>query len=75
MKDKENGWYEIEVASTTFRTYEVKAESATIACDIALSEVDADWTISKAWKENADVISCDSFTYDEHGNKVVIKSY
>lgn len=75
MKTKENQWYEIEVASTTYRTYQVKAESPDKAHDIALAEMDADWEISKAWKQNAEVISCDPFSYDEDGNKVVGTSH
>ena len=51
-------WYEIEVASTTYRTYQVKAESPDKANEIALAEMDADWEISKAWKQNAEVVYC-----------------
>ena len=51
-------WYEIEVASTTYRTYQVKAESPAKANEIALAEMDADWEISKAWKQNAEVVYC-----------------
>ena len=52
-------WFEIEVASTTYRTYQVKSESADKAQDIALAEMDADWEISKAWKQNAEVVRCE----------------
>ena len=51
-------WYEIEIASTTYRTYQVKAESPDKANEIALAEMDADWEISKAWKQNAEVVYC-----------------
>ena len=51
-------WFEIEVASTTYRTYQVKAESPDKANEIALAEMDADWEISKAWKQNAEVVYC-----------------
>lgn len=51
--------YEIEIGSTTYRTYEVKAESPQKAQEIALSEMDADWEISKAWKQNAEVVFCE----------------
>ena len=51
-------WFEIEVASTTYRTYQVKAESPAKANEIALAEMDADWEISKAWKQNAEVVYC-----------------
>ena len=57
-KKMKTQWFEIEVASTTYRTYQVKAESANKANEIALAEMDADWEISKAWKENAEVVSC-----------------
>jgi len=52
-------WFEIEVASTTYRTYQVKAESPDKANEIALAEMDADWEISKAWKQNAEVVYCE----------------
>ena len=52
-------WYEIEIASTTYRTYQVKAESPDKANEIALAEMDADWEISKAWKQNAEVVFCE----------------
>ena len=51
-------WFEIEIASTTYRTYQVSAESADKANEIALAEMDADWEISKAWKQNAEVVYC-----------------
>ena len=56
---KETQWFEIEVASTTYPTYQVKAESPDKANEIALSEMDADWEISKAWKQNAEVVRCE----------------
>ena len=51
--------YEIEIGSTTYRTYEVKAESPQKAQEIALNEMDADYEISKAWKQNAEVVFCE----------------
>lgn len=71
-KQTEYNWFEIDVASTTYRTYQVKAESPSKACEIAMAEMDADWEISKAWKQNAEVVSCDPFTYDEDGNKIAL---
>ena len=47
--------YEIEIASTTYRTYFIDAESQDEAETRAFEEVDADWEISKAWKQNAEV--------------------
>ena len=47
--------YEIEIASTTYRTYFIDAESQDEAETRVFQEVDADWEISKAWKQNAEV--------------------
>ena len=40
---------------TTYRTYFIDAESADDAIDRAFEEVDADWEISKVWRQNAEV--------------------
>jgi hypothetical protein len=55
MKTK---WYEVEIRSTTYRTYDIKAESKEKAEELALDEVDVDWEISKAWKQGAEVEHC-----------------
>lgn len=47
--------YEIEIASTTYRTYHIDAESQEEAERRAFEEVDADWEISKAWRQNAEI--------------------
>ena len=47
--------YEIEIASTTYRTYFIDSESKDDAVSRAFDEVDADWEISKTWKQNAEV--------------------
>jgi len=47
--------FEIEIASTTYRTYFIDAESQDEAEKRAFEELDADWEISKAWKQNAEV--------------------
>jgi hypothetical protein len=47
--------YEIEIASTTYRTYFIDAESQDEAETRAFEEVDADWEISKAWRQNAEI--------------------
>jgi len=52
MKTK---WYQIEISSTTYRTYDIKAESKEKAEELALDAVDEDWEISKAWKQNAEI--------------------
>ena len=51
--------YEVEIASTTYRTYYVDAESPKEAQNRAFEELDADWEISKAWKQNAEVVFCE----------------
>jgi len=48
--------YTIEIGSTTYRTYEIEAESRHKAKEMALNEMDADYEISKAWKQNAEVV-------------------
>lgn len=47
--------FEIEIASTTYRTYLIDAESQDEAETRAFEEVDADWEISKAWRQNAEI--------------------
>jgi len=47
--------FEIEIASTTYRTYFIDSESKDDAVSRAFDEMDADWEISKAWKQNAEV--------------------
>ena len=47
--------YEIELASTTYRTYYIDAESQDEAETRLFQEVDADWEISKAWRQNAEI--------------------
>lgn len=47
--------FEIEIASTTYRTYFIDAESQDEAETRAFEEVDADWEISKAWRQNAEI--------------------
>ena len=47
--------YEIEIGSTTYRTYFIDSESKDDAVSRAFDEMEADWEISKAWKQNAEV--------------------
>jgi hypothetical protein len=47
--------FEIEIASTTYRTYFIDSESKDDAVSRAFDEMESDWEISKAWKENAEV--------------------
>jgi len=55
---KEKKLFEVEFASTTYRTFEVEADSPAKAQDIAFSQLDEDYNISRAWKEEAQVVSC-----------------
>jgi hypothetical protein len=52
MKTKK---YEVEIGSTTYRTYYITAESAEKAEEMAFSEMEADWEIPSAWKQNSDL--------------------
>ena len=52
MKTKK---YEVEIMGTTYRTYYITAESQEKAEEMAFEEVDADWEISKVWKQNAEL--------------------
>ena len=51
--------YEVEMASTTYRTFEIVADSPEDAQKKAFAQLDADWEISKAWKQNAEVVFCE----------------
>ena len=72
MKTK---FYEIEIGSTTYRTWKIPSESAKKAQEIALAEMDADWEISSEWKQGADIESCEPFYIDEHGVKIIGTSH
>jgi hypothetical protein len=72
MKTK---WYEIEVASKTYRTYQIKAESIQKAKQLALSAVDEDWEISGAWKQGAEVESCQQLVLNKDGNMTTDTSH
>lgn len=50
MKTKK---YEVEITGTTCRTYFITAESAEKAEEIAWEEMDTDWEIPSAWKQNS----------------------
>lgn len=64
-------WYEVEVKGTTYRTYDIKAESKEEAEQMALDAVDEDWEISKAWKQSAEVESCEKYQINEDGVKII----
>jgi hypothetical protein len=71
MKKEKTKWYEVEIKGTTYRTYDIKAESKEKAEELALSAVDEDWEISKAWKRNAEVESCEKYKIDKDGVKII----
>jgi len=62
--------YEIELMATTYRTYEVEAESPEQAQDIAFSELDEDHMISTAWKEEAKLSYCEEIKEDSELDKL-----
>ena len=68
MKTK---WYQVEIKGTTYRTYDIKAESKEKAEELALDAVDEDWEISEEWKRNAEVESCDKYKIDKDGVKII----
>jgi len=68
MKTK---WYQVEVKGTTYRTYDIKAESKKKAEHLALLAVDEDWEISKAWKQSAEVEYCEKFKFNKDGVKII----
>ena len=47
--------FEIEIKSVTYRTWFIDSESKDDAVSRAFDEMEADWEISKAWKQNAEV--------------------
>ena len=68
MKTK---WYEVEVMGTTYRTYDIKAESKEKAEELALEAVDEDWEISKSWKQSAEISYCEKYKINKDGVKIV----
>mgnify|MGYP001376124250 CR=1 FL=1 len=72
MKTK---FYQVEMASTTYRTRDVQAESSKKAQEIAWEEMDSDWEIDSEWKRGADIESCEPFCIDEHGVKIIGTSH
>ena len=64
--------YEIEIGSTTYRTYYITAESQEEAEELALEEVAIDFEISKAWAENAEVtcVKGEPVKFDREGKRL-----
>jgi hypothetical protein len=54
-----NKKYEIEIASTTYRTYDIDAESEDVAIDKAFELIDVDSEISREWKDGAVLSYCE----------------
>ena len=51
----EKKFYEVEFSSTTYRTYEVEAESEEEAEEIANDDMYNDCDASEGWKQSADI--------------------
>jgi hypothetical protein len=51
--------YEVEIVGTTYRTYFINSESEDDAVSRAFDEMESDWEISKAWKQNAELSFCE----------------
>ena len=68
MKTK---WYEVEIIGSTCRTYDIKAESAEKAEELAFHAVEEDWEISKAWKQSAELSYLEEYTIDKDGVKIL----
>ena len=62
--------FEIEIASTTYRTYFIDSESKDDAVSRAFDEMEADWEISKAWKQNAEVAFAEEQEKDSELDKL-----
>jgi hypothetical protein len=62
--------FEIEIGSTTYRTYFIDSESKDDAVSRAFDEMEADWEISKAWKQNAEVSFCEEQEKDSELDKL-----
>lgn len=60
--------YEVEMSSTTYRTFEVEADSPEDAQNIAFAQLDEDYMISTAWKEGASVVACNPLGGTSHMN-------
>jgi len=68
MKTK---WYEVEIIGSTCRTYDIKAESAEEAEELAFDAVAEDWEISKAWKQSAELSYVEEYTINKDGVKII----
>ena len=67
MKTKK---YEVEIVGATARTYFITAESAEKAQDIAFLEMEADWEIPSAWKQNSELSYIEEVEEDSELDKL-----
>jgi|SaaInlStandDraft_1057018.scaffolds.fasta_scaffold223457_2 hypothetical protein len=65
--------FEIEIASTTYRTYFIDSESKDDAVSRAFDEMEADWEISRAWKENSEVSFCEEQEKESEEDSMELK--
>jgi hypothetical protein len=50
--------YRIEMESTTYHTWQIEADSAEKAQQIAYAQMDRDVELSHDWKQGAEIVSC-----------------
>jgi hypothetical protein len=65
--------FEIEIASTTYRNYFIDSESKDDAISRAFDEMEADWEISKTWKQNAEVSFCEEQEKESEEDSMELK--
>jgi hypothetical protein len=67
MKTKK---FEVEIIGSTCRTYFITAESAEKAEEIAWMEMDSDWEIPSAWKQNSELSYIEEVEEDSELDKL-----
>ena len=60
--------YEIEMSSTTYHTWQIEADSAEKAQQIAYAQMDRDVELSHDWKQGAEIVSCNPLGGTSHMN-------
>jgi hypothetical protein len=71
MKTKK---YEVEIVGTTARTYFITAESAEKAEEIAWEEMDTDWEIPSAWKQNSELSYIEEVEEEDEEDSMELKA-
>ena len=66
--------FEIEIVGTTARTYFVTAESAEKAEEIAWEEMDTDWEIPPAWKQNSELSYIEEVEEEDEEDSMELKA-